>query len=427
MAAGGFAVWFFVLARESQRAAEEESERQTAMLIDEIEAHARTDAELQRAKDAAEAANLAKSRYIIGISHEIRTPLNAIAGYAQLIERDPARPAADAVRVIRRSATHLADLIDGLVDVSRIENGSMRIARDHVNLGELLSQIADMFRVQASIRGIAFEHTRPAKLPEYVWTDQKRLRQILINLVSNAIKYTPMGTASLHVHWRDPVAEFIVQDTGVGIDAENIDRIFEPFERIETVRGQPGVGLGLTITRMLVDVMGGQLTVESQPGLGSTFRLKLFLSEAAPGDARLGPGPLKLRPAHRRRILVVDDDATHLDMVRDLLSPYDFDLDFAVSGEAGIEACRRQPPDLVMMDIAMPGIDGWTAARRIREDRGEDLPILMVSANVHDFQRTRRPDDPHDDYLIKPYEIDALIERIVMLLDLDVGVPEDAR
>lgn len=422
MAAAAFAVWYFVLTRESQRAAEEESERQTRMLMDEIEAHARTDAELQRAKDAAEAANLAKSRYIIGVSHEIRTPLNAISGYAQLLERDPERPVADAVRVIRRSATHLTDLVDGLVDVSRIENGSVRIARDRVNLVELVSQIVDMFRIQAAARGIEFEHTRPGNFPLHVYTDQKRLRQILINLISNAIKYTPMGSAALHIHWRNPVIEFVVQDTGVGIGPADIDRIFEPFERIEAVRGQPGVGLGLTITRMLVDVMGGQLTVESAPGAGSTFRVKMFLSEALLPEDAVKPAPRPERIAGPpRRILVVDDDSAHLDLVRDLLAPLGFDLDFASSGDAGLAAFARAAPDLVIMDIAMPVMDGWEAARRIRADYGDAVPILMVSANVHDFQRTRRPDDPHDDYLLKPYDVDALVDRVFLLLDLEAA------
>jgi len=411
-------VWFFILSRESQSAAEEESERQSAMLMDEIEAHARTDAELQRAKDVAEAANLAKSRYIIGVSHEIRTPLNAISGYAQLLERDPERPSADAVRVIRRSATHLSDLVDGLVDVSRIENGSVRIARDRVNLVELITQIVDMFRIQASARGITFEHTRPANFPTWIHTDQKRLRQILINLISNAIKYTPMGTAALHVHWRNPVAEFVIQDTGVGIDPASLDRIFEPFERLETVQGQPGVGLGLTITRMLVDVMGGQLTVESQPGLGSTFQVKMFLSEEVLAEApREVPLPAR-RDLPRSRLLVIDDDPAHLALVRDLLAPFDLELQFAANGESGLAAFAQSPPDLVIMDVAMPGMDGWETARQLRQDHGDAVPILMVSANVHDFQCARKPDDPHDDFLIKPYEIETLIERIFLLLDL---------
>lgn len=419
MAMAAFAVWYFILTRESRRAAEEESERQTRMLLDEIEAHARTDAELQRAKNAAEAANLAKSRYIIGVSHEIRAPLNAISGYAQLLERDPERPVGDAIRVIRRSAAHLTDLVDGLVDVSRIENGSVRIARDRVNLVELLSQIVDMFRIQAAARGITFEHTRPANLPLHVYTDQKRLRQILINLISNAIKYTPAGSAALHVHWRNPVIEFEVEDTGVGISSADITRIFEPFERIEAVRGQPGVGLGLTITRMLVDVMGGQLTVDSTPGIGSTFRVKMFLSEVVlPEFGAVQPVQAERHALQSRRILVVDDDQAHLDLVRDLLAPLGFDLTFASSGDAGLAAFSRCSPDLVIMDIAMPVMNGWEAARRIRAELDDTVPILMVSANVHDFQRTRRPDDPHDDYLLKPYDVDALVDRVFLLLDL---------
>jgi len=421
-ALAAFAVWYFVLARESERAAEEESERQTVMLIDEIEAHARTDAELQRAKEAAEAANLAKSRYIVGVSHEIRSPLNTISGYAQLLEQEPGRHIGDAVRVIRRSATHLTDLVDGLVDVSRIENGSVRIARERVDLIGLIDQIVDMFRLQALARGIQFEHRRPGHLPSHVYTDEKRLRQILINLISNAIKYTPSGTAALNIAWRDPVAEFEVVDTGVGIGPDDMTRIFEPFERLETVRGAPGVGLGLTITRLLVDIMGGQLTVESQPGAGSSFRVKMFFSQApAPLEKPGPPTGARRYGGPRRTILVVDDDSAHLDLVRDILAPIGFDLMFAADGAACLEAFRRRAPDLVMLDVAMPGIDGWETARRLRAEHGtggEAVPILMVSANVHDFQRTRRPDDPHDDFLVKPYEIVVLLERIELLLSL---------
>lgn len=418
-AISGFGAWYFTLSRESQRAAEQETERQTVSLMNEIAAHARTDAELQRAKNAAVAANLAKSRYIIGMSHEIRTPLNAISGYAQLLERSPDTPVADAVRVIRRSSTHLADLVDGLIDVSRIENGSVRIARERVNLDDLLTQIVDMFRIQAAARGIQFEHSRPGHLPTWIYTDQKRLRQVLINLVSNAIKYTPAGTAALHVYWRNPVAEFEIQDTGVGIEESALERIFEPFERIGTVRGQNGVGLGLTITRMLVDVMGGQLTVRSTPGMGSTFTVKMFFSEAPAPAEIAGNAPRQpASPGQHSRLLVVDDDPAHLELTHDLLTPLGFGIEFADNGRVGVEAFQRQRPDLVIMDVSMPEMNGWDAARAIRA-LDDNVPILMVSANVHDFQRSRRDDDPHDDYLAKPYEIDVLIERIGLLLDLD--------
>ena len=424
-----FAGWFIVLAGESQRSAEDETERQTAMLMDEIEAHGRTDAELQRAKEAAEAANLAKSRYIVGVSHEIRAPLNAISGYAQLIERNPAANPKDAVRVIRRSATHLADLVNGLLDISHIENGTLRIERELVNLKDLLEQIVDMFRLQAAAKGIDFRYQWPGNMPSWIYTDEKRLRQILINLLSNAIKYTPAGEAALQVVWRGQVAEFEISDTGVGIAPEDMARIFEPFHRLHSPQtpNTPGMGLGLTITKLLATVLGGEVSVTSEPGLGSTFRVKLMLSEARTQPEK----PAKDRrisgyAGARRRVLVTDDDPTHLDLTREILQPLGFDLTFASDGAAAVAGLAKWTPDLVIMDISMPGMNGWDAARLMRSAR-EDLAILMVSANGHDFSRPRREDDPHDDFLIKPYEIDDLLERLAVLLDLTWIRADDVR
>ena len=419
MLIAAFGAWFFVLARESQRAAEDESDRQTDMLMEEIEAHRQTYAELQRAKEVAEAANLAKSRYIVGVSHEIRAPLNAISGYAQLMERDPDQDPRDSVRVIRRSATHLADLVDGLLDISRIENGTLYIDRDRVNLIELLGQLVDMFRLQATAKGISFTHEWPENLPAYIYTDEKRLRQILINLLSNAIKYTQAGGAALKIRWRGQVAEFEISDTGVGIAEADFERIFEPFQRVGDDTVAPGVGLGLTITKLLTAVLGGDLTVRSEIGAGSVFKVRLLLSEAS--------SPTE-RPAHerrpvgyvgpRRKILVTDDDPAHLNLTREILQPLGFDLAFARDGEGCVEQANADPPDLIMLDISMPGLNGWEAARRVRASLGDSVAILMASANAHDFSRNRREDDPHDDFLIKPYEIDDLMERLQTLLDL---------
>ena len=233
MIVAGVASWLFVLAQESRRVAQQESERQTALLMQEIEAHKRTDAMLQRAKEVAEAANLAKSRYVVGISHELRTPLNAIFGYAQLLERDPTIPEArrHAIRTMRRSAQHLSGLIEGLLDISKIEAGRLQLNRDEVRINEFLDQLVDMFRMQAEARGVAFRFHLADGLPAVVHADEKRLRQVLINLLSNAIKFTAEGTVTLRVTCRSEVVDFRIEDTGIGILPEDMHRIFEPFER----------------------------------------------------------------------------------------------------------------------------------------------------------------------------------------------------
>lgn len=206
----GVVAWLFVLAKQSRRAAEAETKRQTTLLMQEIDAHKRTDAELQRAKEVAESANLAKSRYVVGLSHELRSPLNAISGYAQLLEQDDslqARPR-DQVRVVKRSADHLSGLIDGILDISKIEAGRLYLSRDEVRLTDFLDQLVGMFRLQAAAKGIDFVFRRPNILPTVVYADEKRLRQILINLLSNAIKFTQEGSVQFVIHYRSPVAEF---------------------------------------------------------------------------------------------------------------------------------------------------------------------------------------------------------------------------
>jgi len=422
MTLSAFAAWFLVLAGENARAAESETDRQTVMLMDEIAAHQQTDAALQKAKEAAESANLAKSRYIVGVSHEIRAPLNAISGYAQLLERNPEENLTDAVRVIRRSSDHLTDLVNGLLDISRIENGTLRLDRARVNLIDLLIQIVDMISLQASSKSLTFHHEWPANLPAYIYADEKRLRQILINLLSNAIKYTETGGASLTVRWRGAVAEFIIADTGIGIASGDLERIFEPFERVGRLGriDVPGVGLGLTITKVLTTVLGGDIAVHSEPGVGSTFTVKLLLSETPPPAALQAlDQTIKGYRGWRRHILVTDDDPVHLDLIKRLLEPVGFDLSFARDGESCLELARQAMPDLAIMDIAMPGMGGWKTAAALRDMAGDRLAILMVSANAHDLSRGRRPDDPHDDFLIKPYEVSDLFDRLATLLDLE--------
>ncbi|PKR87288.1 hybrid sensor histidine kinase/response regulator [Pleomorphomonas diazotrophica] len=410
----GVVVWFFVLARDSRGVAEEESARQTQALFQEIAAHKRTDAELQKAKEKAEAASDAKSRYVVGLSHELRTPLNAVLGYAQILERDPAIADGrrNAVGVIRRSAEHLSGLIDGLLDISRIEAGRFRIRLTDVRIHDLLDQIEGMFALQAEAKGLAFHASRAADLPAVVRTDEKRLRQVLVNLLSNAIKFTEKGTVTLGVDYRNQVARFTVADTGLGIPEDDQGRVFEPFERGRHAASTtiPGLGLGLTITRLLVETMGGDIAMTSAPGAGTTFRVRLMLGAVVGAAAIDGDRPVTGYVGSRRTILVVDDNAEHRDMMVEMLAPLGFTVLTADGGEVCLALMETARPDILFVDIRMPGMTGWQLVSRLRT-KGVRTPIVMLSANIGDGAMPAS-DLGHDDLLAKPFSLADLLDRL---------------
>jgi signal transduction histidine kinase/purine-cytosine permease-like protein/ActR/RegA family two-component response regulator len=418
----GVVAWLMVLAHESRGVAEEETDRQTQMLNNEIEAHERTSEQLQKAKVAAESANVAKSRYIVGVSHEIRAPLNAIFGYAQLMERNPALAAQqqDAVRVIRRSSEHLSTLIDGLLDIAKIEAGRLQLNRDRIALTELLEQIVDMFQIQAGAKGIEFRYESTPNLPRYVYGDEKRLRQILINLLSNAVKYTHEGHAVLRVRHPGQVCEIEVADTGIGVDPADLSRIFEPFERgnMPGALAVPGTGLGLTISKLLVEIMGGEITVESRPGQGSTFRVRLMLSPAA---APIMPLLQERRITGYRgphfTVIAADDDAAHLELLRELLSPIGFDLHTATDGVACLQVASAVAPDLALIDLSMSGKNGWEVTRALREMNGPRTAIIIVSANVDEQTKVR--EFTQVSFIAKPIDVQLLLTAIQTALGLE--------
>jgi signal transduction histidine kinase/purine-cytosine permease-like protein/ActR/RegA family two-component response regulator len=422
----GIAAWLLVLAQASRAQAEQETGHQTQMLFEEIAAHERTDAALEKARAVAESANTAKSRYVVGVIHEIRAPLNAIFGYAQLLERSSTLRPADAVRVIRRSAEHLSNLVDGLLDISQIETGSLTLHRDRVHLPGFLDQIVDMFRLQALAKGIEFYHKRPANSPEFVLTDEKRLRQILINLLSNAIKYTEHGSATLHMRLAGEVTEFVIIDTGIGIRPDDINRIFEPFERghLPAANAMPGTGLGLTISKLLTEILGGELTVQSTPGAGSSFRVRLLLSAVPGTPGRIEPERRIAGYAGRRmKILIADDDPDHVELIRDILTPLGFLLFAAVNGHECLSMAEDVAPDLMILDIAMPGPSGLEIAAIARTRYGAGLRILIISGNFHEAPRINSATDSgaevaYDAFLAKPTDIRALLGRLESLLDL---------
>jgi len=411
----------FMLALNARRKPRQDRIEQTRMLREEIAAHRLTLAELERAKEAAEAANAAKTRYLVAVSHEIRSPLNAIYGYAQLLEREDAIPPAEAGGVIRRSAEHLTNLVEGLLDISRIESGVLKVRQDVVRLPALLDQVIDMFRMQAAAKGLSLDYKIEGRLPPFVRTDEKRLRQILINLLSNAIKYTQAGGATLTIRYRSQTALVDVIDTGIGIAPEDLDRIFEPFERgssLDTIL-QPGIGLGLAITRALARILGGEVTVTSEVGRGSIFRLQMLLPEpmvaptSAPAYDRVtGYG------GEQKTILVIDDSPSQLIVVEHLLRPLDFAVFVATNGVEGLALAERCAPDLVLLDIQMPGGSGWEVAAQLRAAFARSLRIVMVSANAHEYRAGGDGQSHHDAFLSKPVDLDALLDTIGRQLDL---------
>ena len=419
----GMVAWWAVLAQRGRAAAQEESRRQTQALHaqaralrEEIASHRRTDAQLQAAKAAADAANQAKSRYVTAISHELRTPLNSILGYAQLLEDDPAIPAhrREAVQVIRRGGDHLLGLIEGTLDIARIESGRLSLEPGPMRLPEVLDELVALIAPQAAARGLRFEHQRSARLPALVKADEKRLRQILINLLGNAVKFTQAGTVRFVVEHAREMARFEIHDTGPGMSADELQRVFEPFVRGSSAGGNAvgGTGLGLTIARMLTELMGGALEVQSTPGQGSCFTVRLYLPELPEGALAALPAPAE-RPVGyagpRRRLLVVDNEEADRRLLVDRLAPLGFALVQAASGEEALALLARGPVDAIFLDLAMPGIDGWTTLRRLRAEGLSAAPAAIVSANAFDQGLENDLGIGRHDFLVKPVRMPELL------------------
>ena len=355
--------WWVVLGSESRRLAQDESNRQNQLLQREIEAHSRTDAALQAARDVAESANQAKTRYVAGMTHELRTPLNSILGYSQILLKDESLTSTprEAVQTIQRSGEHLLALIDGLLDLARIEAGRLQLEPMPLHLPDFLDELVRMVSPQAEAKGLAFVYTRDGHLPTWVKADAKRLRQILINLLANAVRFTDTGTVTLHVDSRKQVVRFDVVDTGVGVLPQDRERIFLPFERGAAGRrqgGEPGTGLGLTITGLLTSLMGGELMLTSTSGQGSTFSVRVYLNETSdPGPMREVPRQIVGYFGERRTLLVVDDQPVQRQMLAGMLMPLGFDVREAASGGECLASLHESVPDAILLDITMDDID----------------------------------------------------------------------
>jgi signal transduction histidine kinase/purine-cytosine permease-like protein len=441
----GLVVWWVVLAHQSRQVAQEESNRQTGLLMREIALHRQTDQALQSAKQvaeqarhAADQANQAKSRYISAISHELRTPLNSILGYAQLMGEDDTIPPhrQQAVSIIKRGGEHLLSLIEGTLDIARIESGKLTLNVKPLYFAELAQEIASLLELEAQAKGLCFHYEVSGTLPAVVRADEKRVRQILINLLGNAIKFTTQGKVTFRLRYAREMASIEIEDTGPGLSAQEHERIFEPFTRANTPGASaPGSGLGLTIAKMLTDLMGGELSVTSTPGVGSVFKVKLFLPEVrvtqgAPGARSLSGSPADMpRSATRtprlgyagprRRVLVVDNEEADRELLVKLLQPLGFELRTAASGHDALDLLAAgYRPDVIFMDLAMPGIDGWETLRRARALGLGAVQIAIVSANAFDKGLDNDAGIPGEDFILKPVRHAELLDWLAQRLNL---------
>ena len=415
------AAWWVVLGSESRQMAQEESNRHNNLLALEIEAHRRTDAALQTAKEAAEAANQAKTRYVAGMTHELRTPLNSILGYSQiLLKGDAASPPREAVQTIHRSGEHMLGLIDGLLDLARIEAGRLQLEPAPLALPAFLEQLVHMVRPQAENKGLAFVYTHAGRLPPWVHADAKWLRQVLINLLTNAVRFTDSGTVTLHVDARREVLRFDVVDTGIGVAPQDHQRIFLPFERgaAGRRRGEPGTGLGLTITGLLTSLMGGELKLASTSSQGSTFSVRVYLRAVAdPGPQAKGLNfrqPVSGYVGARRTLLVVDDQPVQRQMLAGMLAPLGFAVREAASGTECLDSLREELPSAILLDLTMDDMDGWQTATSVRAAGFKDIPIVIVSANMFENQPERLQAAGCQAFVGKPViesELIATLER----------------
>jgi signal transduction histidine kinase/CheY-like chemotaxis protein len=418
----GLATWWVVLNNESRQVAQEESGKQTALLLKEIEEHKKTDSMLQETREAADRANQAKSRFVSDMSHEIRTPLNSILGYAQILRKDPSIPShrREAVEIIQRSGEHLSSLIEDILDIARIEARKIELRQAPIDFPAFIEQLVRMFRPQAEAKGLTFRCQIVDVLPHRIRGDEKRVGQILINLLSNAVKFTQEGGIVFRVGYSGEIARFQVIDTGEGISRDQIETIFQPFRRLPRARGNaiPGSGLGLTISKMLTQIMGGELTVESEPQKGSTFAVRLFLPSLLGAEEVRDERDIVGYRGPRRKILVVDDQPEHRGILTSALAPLGFILEEAGSGEECLARVKEWNPDLILLDIIMAGMTGIEAAGHLRRT-GCKTPIVVVSANAYQSDRRAASAAGCDDFLSKPIQIDELLRKLKLHLSLD--------
>ncbi|UIE38007.1 PAS domain S-box protein [Leptodesmis sichuanensis] len=394
--------------------------------------------ELQKAMEAAKSANLAKSTFLANMSHELRTPLNAILGFAQLLSRDVTMAAEQRhqLAIINNSGKHLLNLINDILEMSKIEAGRIQFEASSFDLSLLLDLLEEMFQMRAREKGLHLIVERAAGLPRYVRTDEHKLRQVLINLLGNAIKFTLAGQVELHIR---PSAgglaselglEFQVCDTGIGIASDELESLFEPFTQSRSRQVfQEGTGLGLSISRQFVQLLGGDLRVTSTQGVGSSFSFSIPVQPVEGAECpSTASGPTILGLAANQpsyRILVAEDIETNRLLMVQLLQSLGFAVQSAGTGEEAIAVWEHWQPQLIWMDMRMPGMDGYEATRQIRarerQRGGEFVPTIIIALTASAFEedRARVLAAGCDDFVRKPFQEAELLEKMAVYLGVE--------
>jgi len=405
---------------------------------------------LLAARKSAETANRAKSVFLSNMSHELRTPLNAILGYAQIFSGDKTLTAKQqsGVRTIQQSGEHLLMLINDILDLSKIEADKMELVENEFQLPEFLQGIVNIIEVRSRAKGIGFRYEAVGTLPGTVRGDELRLRQVLLNLLSNAVKFTFKGQCTLRVHSQVSsegrvLLTFTVEDSGVGVQPEMQEKIFEPFQQSgERLQYSEGSGLGLAISRRLVRLMGGKLQMVSpinevqQPGETPGSRFFFTIETAVSGNAvpalakrqRITGYTTQDGAEVSKRVLIVDDDTINRMVLREILTPLGFMIDEAVSGGDVLSACERFRPDVILMDLLMPEMDGYMATEQLKHHRDfSGTPVIAVTALASEERDLRREclAKGFSGFIAKPYVVTDLLRILADLLPITLKLASD--